>query len=74
MGGRTRQVDAGGHSPDGGNQLIDFVPHQQSAVSGFGTLPIFDLDGTGILFHVRDGMNNLIPAKIAAGDLQDDVF
>jgi hypothetical protein len=51
-------------------KLIDLMPHQQAAVAGLGPLAVFDLDGAGILLHLRQGVNDFVPAEIAAGDLQ----
>jgi hypothetical protein len=74
VGGRAGQADPRGHAADGGDKLVDLVPHEQAAVAGLGPLAVFDLDGAGIFLHLRNGVNDLVPAEIAAGDLQDHVF
>ncbi len=74
MGRGARQVDTGGHASNSRNQLVDLVPHQQTAVTGFGPLAIFDLNGTGIFLHLRDGVNDFIPAKIPARNLQNHIL
>jgi len=74
MGRWTGQVDTGGNPPNGRNELIDLVPHEESTVSRFRSLAILDFNGTRIFFHFGYGMDNFIPSEIATGNLQYDVF
>ncbi len=74
MRGRAGQTDAR-EAPRGcGDELVDLVPHQQTAVAGLGPLAVLDLDGAGVFLHLGQGVDDLIPAEISAGDLQDHVF
>ena len=45
MGRRAGQADADRNPPDGGDEPVDLVPHEQSAVAGFGALAVFDFNG-----------------------------
>ena len=72
--GWAGQADTGGNPANGGDQLVHLVPHEKATVAGFRPLSVLDLDGTGVLLHLRQGMDDLVPTEIAAGDLEDDVF
>ena len=71
---RAGQAYSGRDATDGRDQLVDLVPHQESAIARLGTLSVFNLDGAGVLFHFRQGVDDLVPAEIAAGDLKDDIL
>ena len=62
------------HAADRGDQLVHLVPHQKPAVAGLGPLAVLDLDRAGVLLHLRQGVDDLVPAEVAAGDLEDDVL
>ena len=74
MGRGAGQAHARGHAADCGDELVHLVPHQQAAVAGLGALAVLDLNGAGIFLHLGDGVDDLVPAEVAAGDLQDDIF
>ncbi len=71
---RRRQINSLGYAAHTGDEFGDLEPHQQTTVTGLGTLPVFDFNGGGIALHFRNGTNNFIPAEIARGNLQDDIF
>ncbi len=71
---RRRQIDPFRHAAQAGDELADLEPHEQAAVAGLGTLAVFDLNGRRIALHLGDGADDLVPAEITGGDLQDDVF
>ncbi len=74
VGGGAGQRHARGHPANGGDELVDLVPHQQTAVAGLGALAVLDLDGAGVFLHLRDGMQDFVPPEVAGGNLQDDVL
>ena len=74
MRGRAGQTDALRHAADRGDEFVDFIPHQQATVAGLGSLAVFDFNGAWIFLHLGQAVDNFIPAEIAAGDLQDDIF
>jgi hypothetical protein len=47
---------------------------KQTAVAGLGALAVFDLDGRRVALHLGNGADDLVPAEIAGGDLEDDVL
>jgi hypothetical protein len=62
---RGGKVDKLRHTPDLGNQLKHLLGHQQSAVAWFCALSVFDLYGSRVFNHMRQGMDDLIPPEIA---------
>jgi len=71
---RAGKADALRDAANRGNQPVDLVPHQKTAVTGLRPLSVLDFNGAGVFLHLRQVVDDFIPAEIAAGDLQDDVF
>ena len=71
---RAGQTDPLRHTADRRDELVHLVPHEQTAIPGFGALTVFDLNGAGIFLHFRQSMDDFVPSEIAAGYLQDDIF
>ncbi len=59
---------------DSGNKLQYLVGHQKAAVPRLCTLAVLDLDGTRILNHIRQGMDDLIPSEVAGCDLRYEIL
>ena len=71
---RRRQVNPFGDTAQAGNQLAHLEPHKQSTVTWFCTLAVLDLNGSRVALHIRNGPDDLVPAKVAGSDLQDNIF
>ena len=48
--------------------------HQQASIAGLGALADLDENRGRVGDHVRHGFDDAIPAKVTAGDLDDEVF
>jgi len=72
--GRAGQTDALRHAADRRDELVDLVPHQKAAVAGLRALAVLDFNRARVLLHLGQGVDDFVPAEIAAGDLQNHVF
>ncbi len=74
MRGRTGETHPRRNTPDGGDEIVDLVPHQQTTIAGLGPLAVLDFHRTGIFLHFRQSMDNLVPAEVSTGNLQNGVL
>ena len=71
---RRRGQRSLGHAADGLHVLCHLGAGQEAAVTGLGALTDFDKDARRVSHHLRHGLDDAVPAEVAGGNLDDEIF